>query len=104
MVHYIAGAMACHVWSVYKFLVFQGLTAVRPCAFAITLEKGGSPPPPLILPWLGSLPFVLFTPGRKVELTQYWPHVRQCKVLWDRAWKFNTVPTGVPKQSRMCAV
>ena len=33
-----------------------------------------------------------------MELTPYWPHVRQCRTLWDLAWKFYVVPTGVPKK------
>ena len=80
----LCGALHCGCsapWSVYKFVAFQGLTAILLSAFAIMFEKGGAPPPPVILPRLGLLPYVPFPPRGKVELTPYWPHVRQCKTL-----------------------
>ena len=70
-------------WSVYKFLVFQGLLAVRLCAFAITFEKVAAPPVILCC--------VFFTLGGKVQLTPYWPSLSLIGSINGSSGHFGTV-------------
>ena len=95
----LCGALHCvcsALWSFYKFVVFQGLAAVHPCAFAITFEKGGVLPCDIAL--VRVLARWVLSPWRESQTDAI---LAACATVQDSLgpwWNFYTMPTGVPEK------